>query len=196
MTAGVLEALAQRVRMMIGRGRVRTGSDGASVQMLQVQLASVETGDNRPRMAEFGFSSMPPADTDAVVVFLAGDRSAGVVVATNHQASRPRGLKLGETIVYSQDGKSVYFSDAGIVVDAKGQPVTVQNASVATIEATTKIVADTPLLQCTGDIQDNCETNSRTMKQMRDVYNSHDHPVREVQTGGSTVTTDHPNQIE
>ena len=196
MTAGVVEALGQRIRMLIGRGRVRTGSDSAGVQMLQVQLASVETGDNRPRMAEFGFSSMPPADTDAVVVFLTGDRSAGVVVATNHQASRPRGLKPGETIVYSQDGKCVYFSDAGIVVDAKGQSVTVQNASIATIQAETKIVADTPLLQCTGDIQDNCETNSRTMKEMRDVYNGHDHAVRGVQPGSSTVTTDHPNQTE
>jgi phage baseplate assembly protein V len=193
---GALEAIGSRLRMLVGRGRIRTGSDDGGVQRQQVQMAGVETGDNRARVAEFGFSSMPPPGSDAVVVFLAGDRTAGVVIATNHQESRPRGLKVGETIVYSVDGKCVYFSDDGIVVDAKGQSVTVQNASVATIQATTKIVADTPLLQCTGDIQDNCETNSRTMKQMRDVYNTHDHAVRNVQAGSSTVTTDHPNQTE
>ncbi len=196
MTAAALEALGQRIRMLIGRGRITTGNDTGAVQQLQVQLAGVETGDNRPRVAEFGFTSMPPAGADAVVVFLSGDRSAGVVVATNHQQSRPRGMKPGETMVYSQDGKCVYFSDAGIVVDAKGQPVTVQNASVATIQAETKIVADTPLFQCTGDIQDNSGSNSRTMKEMRDVFNTHDHAVRNVQGGSSTVTTDHPNQTE
>lgn len=183
-----LEALGARVRMLVGRGRITTGSDTGGVQQQQVQLADIETGDNRPRVAEFGFTSMPPQGSDAVVVFLAGDRSAGVIIGTNHQASRPRNLKPGETMVFSLDGKCVYLSDAGIRIDAKGQSVDVVNASIVTVDAT--------LLRCTGDIQDNYETNPHTMAEMRAIFNGHDHDVVNVQTGGSTITTNHPNQTE
>lgn len=185
---GALEAMAARLRMIVGRGRIQTGIDGGNVQEQQVQLAGVETGDNRPRVAEFGFTSMPPPGTDAVVVFLGGDRSAGVIVATNHQESRPRNLKAGETAIYSLDGKIVYLSATGIRIDAKGQSVDISNASVVTVDA--------ELLRCTGDIQDNYETNPHTMAEMREIYNGHDHNVRNVQSGGSTVTSDHPNQTE
>lgn len=185
---GVLEAIGARVRMLVGRGRIRTGDDAGGVQKQQVQMGGTETGDNRARVAEFGFTSMPPPGTDAVVVFLGGDRSAGVIVATNHQESRPRNLKAGETAIYSLDGKIVYLSAAGIRIDAKGQPVDISNASVVTVDAT--------LLRCTGDIQDNFETNPHTMAEMRQIFNSHDHDVRNVQSGGSTVTSDHPNQTE
>ncbi|GJG92830.1 phage baseplate assembly protein V [Cupriavidus pauculus] len=185
---GALEAIGARLRMLVGRGRIRTGNDDGGVQRQQVQMAGVETGDNRARVAEFGFSSMPPPDSDAVVVFLAGDRTAGVVIATNHQASRPRGLKSGETIIYSLDGKVVYLSDEGVRIDAKGQTVDIQNASVVTVQA--------DLLRCSGDIQDNYETNAHTMAEMRAIYNGHNHDVKNVQGGGSTVTSEHPNQTE
>ncbi|QOT75050.1 phage baseplate assembly protein V [Cupriavidus basilensis] len=191
-----LEALGARVRMLVGRGRITTGNDAGGVQQQQVQLADVETGDNRPRVAEFGFTSMPPTGSDAVVVFLSGDRSAGVIIGTNHQASRPRNLKPGETMVFSLDGKCVYLSDAGIVVEAKGQDVTVREAATVTVEASTEIIAKTPLLKCSGDIQDNYETNPHTMAQMRAIYNTHDHNIEEVQTGTSTITSKHPNQTE
>lgn len=183
-----LEALGARVRMLVGRGRITIGNDTGGVQQQQVQLADIETGDNRPRVAEFGFTSMPPEGSDAVVVFLAGDRSAGVIIGTNHQASRPRNLKPGETMVFSLDGKCVYLSDSGIRVDAKGQSVDVSNASVVTVDAT--------LLRCTGDIQDNYETNPHTMAEMRAIYNTHDHNIEEVQIGTSTVTSKRPNQTE
>ncbi|MFZ4260372.1 hypothetical protein ACEV61_26465, partial [Raoultella terrigena] len=51
-------------------------------------------------------------------------------------------------------------------------------------------MANTPLLKCTGDIVDNCESNSKTLKQLRDAYNEHDHDVNEVQSGESTITSE------
>jgi phage gp45-like len=105
--------------------------------------------------------------------------------------------------MYSQDGKYIHFTaDGGIVVDARGQDVVVNNARDVTwnLSGKLKFVAPggvefvTPLVKSTGDIQDNYETNDKTMADMREVYDEHDHDVRNVEPGSGTVTTDHPNQ--
>lgn len=163
--------------MMVGRGRKTTGDDSGNVQMLQVQLGSSDVRDNTPRLAEFGFSSMPPDGSDLIVLFVGGDRSNGVIIASGHIASRPQNLAPGESKLYCQDGKYVHMTAAGgIVIEAKGQPVTVNNASTVTINASsdvtvnvggnltanvtgdTKVIGptvtlNTPIATCTGDLE-------------------------------------------
>ncbi len=193
----MLNRLARRVLLLFGRGRVATANDGGPVQLVQVQINELETIDNLSRLAEFGFTSMLPRDSDVAIAFIGGDRSNGVIVASNHQPSRPTGLLPGETMLYSQDGKYVYMTaSGGISVFANGQPVNVTGATTVTITASEEIVADTPLLKCTGDILDNCNTNTRTVAEMRTVANGHTHKVVNVQGGGSTIETNPPDQDE
>lgn len=188
-----MQRLYQRVLHVIARGRITTGDDSGSVQVQQVQLGQKEVKDAIPRLAEFGLTSMPPVGSDVVVLFIGGDRSNGAIVATGHQASRPTGLKPGETMLYSQDGKYVYMTaDGGIVVEAKGQDVSIIDAGTVTINAATKIRAVTPRFECTGDIIDNVGSNPNTMAQMRSIYNGHTHPVAGVAAGQSTVTSSKP----
>lgn len=192
---GILERVARRVLLSLARALVTTVNDTGGVQMMQVKLNPLETRDNTPRVAEFGLTSNPPVGSDAFVVFLGGDRSNGVVLGTVHQASRPKNLATGETMIYSQDGKQIYLTaSGGIIVKANGQPVEVDNATVVTINAATKVRMVTPKLECTGDIVDNCDTTGRSMAADRLIYDSHTHPVRNVQGGASTVTSDAPNQ--
>ncbi|MFS2103559.1 phage baseplate assembly protein V [Ralstonia sp. Ralssp135] len=202
---GILERVARRVLLSLARALVTTVNDSGGVQMMQVKLNPLETRDNTPRVAEFGLTSNPPTGSDAFVVFLGGDRSNGVVLGTVHQPSRPTGLAPGETMLYSQDGKYVYMTaSGGIVVEAKGQPVTVNDASNVTVNCSGlfKIVApggiefDTPMVKSSGDMQDNFGTNAHTMAQMRSIYNTHTHPIQNIQTGGSTINSNAPNQTE
>ena len=194
---GILERVARRVLLSFARALVTTVNDAGGVQMMQVKLNALETRDNTPRPMEFGLTSNPPVNSDAFVVFLGGDRSNGVVLGTVHQPSRPKGLAPGETMLYSQDGKYVYLTaSGGIVVEAKGQAVTVNDATKVTINAATEVDMNTPLLKVSGDIIDNAGTNSHTMAQMRTIFNSHTHPVVNVQTGGSTINTNAPSQTE
>lgn len=200
----IASRLARRVLLAIGRGRVAASDDSGVVQLLQVQFNPLETIDNMPRIAEFGFTSRPPDGSDALALFIGGDRSNGIIAGTNHQSSRPTGLAKGETKLYSLIGQYVYLSASGIVVEAKSLPITINNASSVTINAqtTVKVVAptdiefDTPLLKVTGDILDNSGSNSRTMAGMRQVYDGHDHNVQGVQAGSSQVVTNPPNQAE
>lgn len=195
MDAKNAERLFRRIQMLFGRGRVSQVNDTGTVQTMQVQMSDLETSDNRIRMAEFGFTSNPPAGSDALVMSVAGDRGASAVIATNHQPSRPKGLQPGETMLFSQDGKYVYLTaSGGISIFANGQPVNVSGATTVTITASTEIIADTPIFKCTGDIIDNCDTNEHTIADMRAISNEHTHPVPEVEGGGDTVQSDPPNQ--
>lgn len=192
-----LEDLKMRVRAIIGRGRVKFVDDSGPVQKMQVLMNGIETPDNRYRIPEFGFTSNPPEDSDVIAVHVAGDRSAGAVLGTNHQPSRPRGLQPGETMLYCQDGKYVYLTArGGISVFANGEPVNVTGATTVTINASTGVVMNTPLLKVSGDIIDNAATNPHTMAQMRTIYNGHKHPVENVQGGSSTIVSDVPNSTE
>jgi phage baseplate assembly protein V len=192
-----IQRLHQRVLHVIGRGRITTGNDAASVQMHQVKLGPDEIKDDIPRLAEFGLTSMPPVGSDVVVLFLGGDRSNGAIVATGHQASRPKGLQVGETMLYCQDGKSIYLTaSGGVVVEAKGQDVTVNNATTVIINASDKVRMVTPLLEVTGDIIDNAGSNTHNLAQMREIYNGHKHPVSGVSTGSATVTSSTTGQTQ
>jgi phage baseplate assembly protein V len=193
----MIDAVFRRIQMMFGRGRVTYTDDSGPVQKMQVRLSGLETSDGRVRMAEFGFTSNPPIGSDVLALHISGDRGAGTVFATNHQASRPKGLLPGESKLYSQDGKFVYITaSGGISVFANGQPVNVTGATTVTINATTKVRMVTPRLECTGDIIDNCDTTGRTMVADRAIYDSHEHNVTGIQTGGSTVVSNPPNQPE
>jgi len=194
---GIIGRVANRVLLSLARALVTTVNDAGGVQMMQVKLNAIETRDNTPRIPEFGLTSNPPVGSDAIVCFLGGDRSNGVVLGTVHQPSRPKNLAPGETMLYSQDGKYVYLTaSGGISVFANGQPVNVTGATTVTINATTKIRAVTPRFECTGDIVDNCDTTGRSMAADRVIYDGHTHPVTNVQTGGSTINTNAPSQTE
>ncbi|WP_175786341.1 phage baseplate assembly protein V [Burkholderia cenocepacia] len=202
--------LLDRIRNLFGRGRITLVDDSGPVQTVQLRMNGIERPSGRYRVPEFGFSSNPPVGSDALALHVGGDRSAGAVVGTNHQPSRPRGLAPGESILYSEDGKSVYLKNGSIVVDAKGQDVIVNDAANVTwncsgdfkivVGGKFSVVApggsefDTPMLSSTGDMQDNVETNAKTMKDMRETFDVHVHDVQEVQGGMSTVTSNKPTQ--
>ncbi|WP_244183489.1 phage baseplate assembly protein domain-containing protein [Xenorhabdus kozodoii] len=180
--------LYRRAMMMIGLGRVTTCNDNGVIQQVQYQTA-MEVRDNTQRIAEFGFSSGLPANTDVLLAFLGGDRSNAVVIGSNHQQYRHQGLNPGEVVIYNQWGLHILLTASGITVEARGQPVTVNNATQVTINASTEVLLNTPVLRVSGDIIDNCNSNKTTMKQLRDSYNRHTHPVSGVESGSSTVTS-------
>lgn len=203
---GLLERVWTRLLFVIGRGRVALVDDAGDVQYVQVRLSPLETPNLR-RLAEFGVASNPPAGSDAMVVFVAGDRANGTVIATGHQATRPRGLQPGESQLYNAFGMKVYLGKDGIVIDGGGKPVIVQNApqvningaQTMTVQASTKVRFETPRLEVTGDIIDNVgglTPNTDTLAGMRIVYNGHNHNISGIQTGLDTVTSDPPNEAE
>jgi phage baseplate assembly protein V len=189
MSDSVLRSTLRRVLMLASPGRVRTGADTGLAMKLQVQLGANEIRDALPRLPEYGFASFPLPGSNALVIFPTGDRSNGVVVATDDPRYRVK-LQPGEAALYDDLGKKVHLTRTKIVIDAAGQDVEIDNAGTVTINATTAVIMNTPLLKVSGDIIDNYATNTRTMGGMRTVYNTHTHNDPQ---GGVTGA---PNQPE
>lgn len=135
MSADAISNLWRRVLLAIGRGRVRTVTDTGNVQVLQIKAGADETLDGVPRLAEYGFQSSPPAGSDAVLVFVAGERSNGVVIACGNQTYRMKSLATGEVAISDDKGQSVYLSAAGIRVNGGGLPLTINNTPHVTVTA-------------------------------------------------------------
>ncbi|ABE29930.1 bacteriophage Mu Gp45 family protein [Paraburkholderia xenovorans LB400] len=172
----------------LAQGLVKLVNDSAGIQFMQVKFNPLQTIDNLPRCAEYGLTSNPPEDSDAVVAFAGGDRSNGVVIATGNAKYRMRQLSTGEVAIHDNIGQSVYLTAEGIVINGGGNPLTVTN--------TPKVRMETALMECTGDIVDNCDTNGRSMAADRVIFDGHEHDVKNVQGGSSTITSEKPTQQE
>lgn len=136
-----LQDIYWRLRRLLGRGRGILQDDTGPVQLVQLQCSDLETFDRVPRVAEYGFQSAPPDGWDGVAVFFSGDRSSGVVIATNHQQYRVRSLKKGEICISDNQGQQIYLSQSGITVQDKGGSKLVMNGDgTSTLTSNLKIV--------------------------------------------------------
>jgi phage gp45-like len=96
-------------------------------------------------MQHFGFSSVPPAGSDGIAIFLSGDRSNSAIIATNNATTRPKNKAAGETVVFNAFGMSIYLSQNGITINGGGKPISITNCPTLTqngdIHATGAVVA-------------------------------------------------------
>ena len=190
-----LDRFARRIQSMIGRGRVTLVDDSSTVQSLQVKYSNFETTDSRLRVGEFGHASNPPIGSEVVVLHAGGDRSSAMVVGTNHQESRPTGLLPGESMIYSQDGKQIYLTaSGGIVIEAKGQNVTINDAANVTINATTvtinspdEILMNTKFLKISGDLITNYPANPKDLTSVLSAIGTHTHGGVTIGAGSTSV---------
>lgn len=155
MSSDAIRRLWHRVQALVGRGRLTLVDDSGVVQIVQSRVIGDEVKGEIPRFADYGFVSFPPQDTDSLVVFMAGERSMGIVIATNNQTFRMRGLATGEVAIHDDKGRFVYLSAAGIHVQGKDDPITVDTTSniVATAGGNVTATAGGNItLDASGDI--------------------------------------------
>lgn len=189
----LLQRMGRRLQLLVGVGRTTLVDDSGPVQMMQLKLGALELRDRTPRLAEYGFASNPPAGADAALLFVGGDRSNGVVIATGHQTYRMKALASGDAAIYDSRGQSVWLTAQGIVVNGAGLPLTVNDTPTVTVNAATQINLQTPRVSCSGNLDvagnivaqgDISDHGNKTMAGMRSVFNSHDHNDPQ---GGSTA---------
>ncbi|HEV2675284.1 MAG TPA: phage baseplate assembly protein V, partial [Aliidongia sp.] len=157
--------LMRRVMLMVARVAIAHVDDSGTMQTVQVRGLGPEPL-KMPRIRHFGFSSNPPAGSQGVAVFLGGLRSNGIMIGEEDPKSRPLNLMPGEVMVYSADGSFLHFKNGKL-----GELV----CESLKITASVGVRMETPLLAVTGDVLDNCDTQTTSMKIGREVYNAHNH---------------------
>lgn len=112
--------LADRLVRLVGFGALKVVDDTGDQQRAQVTINAggpdgvQEVIDHAVRLGEYGFNSCPPEGSEAVILFLGGRRSIGVIIATGYRAARPKGLKPGEAMVFNAvTGDFIELSEDG-----------------------------------------------------------------------------------
>jgi phage baseplate assembly protein V len=154
-----MSTLNDKIMNMIARGVLGAVDDGKGVQVLSLSLLAGERKDNIERMQNYGFTSVPSGEAEAIVIFPGGDRSAGVVVALDERASRMSGLAAGEVAVYTNEGDSIVLKTNNeievttrrLVINAE-ESVEINAQQDVTVSTPTRVLMRTPLLRVEGDI--------------------------------------------
>lgn len=109
-----IAALGRRLRLMVDRALVRIVTDSLGRQNLQVQSLADETDDDVERFQNYGFSSVPPRGSEAIVVAVGGRRGGLVAIAVEDKGSRPRDGEEGDVILYHQEGHVIVLKKDGL----------------------------------------------------------------------------------
>ena len=128
--------------MLVRRGKVTLVDDSGPVQRLQGDFGptgpsggSLGIHDKIAMVYVYGFSSSPPADADLVLLAVGGDFANVVGIGTNHQPSRPTGLKPGESLQYDLWGNRIHLTEDGIIItDSTGNCTVTIDATGMRIE--------------------------------------------------------------
>ncbi|MCO7576164.1 MULTISPECIES: phage baseplate assembly protein V [Pseudomonas chlororaphis group] len=100
-----LRELGSRVRMMFGRGVLRSVTDTGPRQQVQVELLKDELRDGLEHMQNYGFTSHPTGG-DCAVAFNGGNREQGIVLVIDDRRYRIP-LEAGEVAMYDDQGNKI-----------------------------------------------------------------------------------------
>lgn len=133
------------------RGVTSLLNTAGQVGIAQIKGVAGEVLNNVPVFQQFGFTSALPDNSDVIVLPLLGRSGLSVIIASENGKFRLKGLVKGETAIYDAQGKYVLLKkDGGIIVEAKNQAVTVNNATIVTINASEKIKLVAPTVSING----------------------------------------------
>lgn len=141
----LIRPLSVRIANAIARAVVQGVNDGTKLQSVQLGVLDGETIDDGERFQQYGFTSVPIAGAEAVVLFPNGDRGHPLVVAVDDRRYRPNGWEPGEVGVYNFAGAVVKLTKDGnvIISAAPGCTVTVDDGSGLAEPLITKTQFDT-----------------------------------------------------
>ena len=127
------------------RGVLNLIKSADEIQKTQVSALADETLQDVEFMQQFGFTSVPPAGTQAVIIPVGGRTTHGIVIATENGAYRIKALKDGEVAIYDQSGSSITLKQGRIIeVDCDQFNV---NCKTYQVTAATSAKFDTPTLE-------------------------------------------------
>jgi phage baseplate assembly protein V len=109
--------LKDRIANMVARAVVQLVSDAGKLQVVQLGVLADETREKVERFQEYGFTSVPLAGAEAVVLFVGGRRDHGLVIAVDDRRYRKKDLQPGEVALYNQAGPFVLLKSDRVIVD-------------------------------------------------------------------------------
>lgn len=162
-----MASLSRRLGMVVSRAVVKLVNDAAKLQGVQIVLLDNEARAQVERFQDYGLTSVPFADAEAIAVAVGGSRGHMVVLAVDDRRYRKKDMEEGEVALYTDEGDYVLLKRGRIVE----------------VKAGTKLRVDAPDAEFTGNghfmgnitCDGNVSDANGSMQEMRDLYNAHMH---------------------
>lgn len=147
-----LKPILDRVNHMIGRAVVTFINDSTQLQELEITLLANESWKNVERFQDYGFTSHPHPEAEAIALFPGGNREHGIVIRVDDRRYRIKALTQGEVAIFDDQGQSIQLKRAGITVVAKDVTVTELTGGGTTCNLTAnKVVLNCPDIHLGGE---------------------------------------------
>lgn len=117
MSMKILERLQDRIMSMVGKAIIASVNDTTDLQTIKITGLADEVQDDVERLQNFGFTSNPPKKSEAIVLYIGGNRDHPVAITVDSSRERMKGLESGESAMYSSFDNHIHLkSDGSIVV--------------------------------------------------------------------------------
>lgn len=175
-----MRPLYVRIQLAVGRCVIKVVDDSKLLQEVQLRALAGETLGGVEHFQHYGFTSVPHAGAEGVLVCVGGSRDHGLLIATGDRRYRLTGLAGGEVALHDDIGQVVHLKRNEIeIVSAAHIQITAPVVSITgNLEVTGAITA-------TGDITDNTGGSGASMAASRTIFNAHVHP----ENGGAGPTS-------
>ncbi len=158
----LLVSLSRRVGNLVARAVVRMADNTTLLQQLQVSLQAQEVRIVE-RFQQYGFSGVPQAGAEAVVLFPFGLRDHAIAIAVDDRRYRPTMDEAGEVCVYNHLGDYIRLKNDGTIEVVASTKVDVAAPEVV-VHASGKVTIDAPLCEMTGDLTVSGQVQGNTVR--------------------------------
>ncbi len=127
----MIDQVWARLQLLFAQGKsLLIGQD-----LVQARVLDEETVGNIARVEPYGFSYRPHPGSETYLLFPSGDRSYGVALIIGDRRYQME-LVAGEVAIHDDEGNHVHLQRGGVIE----------------VKAAAKVIADTPLVEATGDM--------------------------------------------
>ena len=116
--------LKRQLSTVVGRAILRALDDTTALQLVRISTGPGEYLDKVERVQNYGFTSVPEAPSEAIVICPGGNRSQAIAIAIDSSANRKKGLAPGDTCVYNgKTGDYILLNADGVKIHSSGKVV-------------------------------------------------------------------------
>lgn len=142
-------SMKRSIAMSVGRAIVRLVNDTGETQLVQIGVLDGETMDKVEHLQDYGFTSRAGEGAEGVLLAVAGQRGASVIIKIADTKVRLKGLETGEVAVYDDLGQMVKLGRERMELIS---PTEVKvTAPKFTVDASTEIQFTSPKIVLASD---------------------------------------------
>lgn len=149
------EIIYQKFHNFISTSTLKIVNDKTKTQTCQLELFSGEIKEKVERWQQYGITSVPLPETEALCIAAGGERDRVYIVATEDKDYRPVSLKYGEVALYTNEKDKLHFQNGNKVL---------LETQFFTAKVKEKIQEETKQRECKATDSIKNETKSFTLK--------------------------------